>query len=132
MTMQAVIECAWRAGFPGKLGATMGAIAMRESSLIPTAHNGNAATGDDSYGLWQLNWKVSQVRALLEQHGITDPNQLLDPDTNAKAAFLLWGGKRSSLNTAWYIDSSVGTYKARYESHLPAAQFAALASSLGI
>jgi len=130
MTMQAVIECAWRAGFPRKYGATMGAIAKRESGLDPTVHNGNAQTGDDSYGLWQINWLVPQVKALLTAHGITDPRQLLDPDTNAKAAFLLWGGKLENLNTAWYINR-VGIYQTRYESHLPEAQAAALSSSFG-
>ncbi len=31
------------------------AIALAESGGNSDAHNGNAATGDDSYGLWQIN-----------------------------------------------------------------------------
>ncbi len=126
----AILELARNAGFPPTVDVTMTAIALRESGGDPAAHNGNAATGDDSYGLWQINWKVLQVRNLLVVNGITDPQSLLDPAINAKAAFLLYGGKVANLNIAWYINRP-GSYQDRYNAHLPAAQAAALASRMG-
>lgn len=131
----AILQFAKGAGFEPALLPTMTAIALRESGGDPNVHNGNAATGDDSYGLWQINWKVPQIVTLLSAHGITDPKQLLDPATNAKAAFLLYGGKLSNLKLAWYVydgEPQHAVYQARYESHLPAAQWAAVQSALGI
>lgn len=116
------------AGFPHEIAVTMTAIALRESAGDPNAFNGNAATGDRSYGLLQINMKDPNVAAALvkafPQLG-TDEKALLDPNLNAKAAHLLWGGRNSNLALAWYINR-VGPYKDRYEMHLPEAQAAAL------
>ncbi len=131
----AILQYAKAAGFEPALLPTMTAIALRESGGDPTAHNGNAATGDDSYGLWQINWKVPEIRLLLNQQGIVDASALLDPAINAKAAHLLYGGKFSNLKIAWYIYDNEPQHalaQARYESHLPAAQLAALHNALGL
>jgi len=114
------------AGFPETVAVTMTAIALRESGGDPSAFNGDQATGDRSYGLLQINMKSPQVAALLNEkllHG-GDEKQLLDPITNAKAGFLLWGGDNKNLEIAWYINR--GIYRMRYETYLPAAQQAAL------
>jgi len=114
------------AGFPETVAVTMTAIALRESAGDPNAFNGDPATGDRSYGLLQINMKSPQVAALINQtvlHG-GDEKLLLDPATNAKAGFLLWGGNNKNLEIAWYINR--GLYQTRYEAHLPAAQSAAL------
>lgn len=65
------------------------AIMLRESGANPGAFNGNHQTGDESYGLFQLNtlgslWKIYQGM------GFTDPKQLLDPAANARAAYALY------------------------------------------
>jgi hypothetical protein len=117
------------AGFPGPVAVTMTAIALRESGGDPNAFNGNEKTGDRSYGLLQINCLELGPRALT-LFGITDEKQLLDPATNAHAAFVLWDGKNSNLEVAWYINKPV--YQARYEMHLPAAQAAALESPMGL
>lgn len=74
------------AGFAGGEIAVATAIAMAESGGNPRAHNSNAATGDNSYGLWQINMlgKLEAPRRLA--FGITSNEQLFDPMTNAKAA----------------------------------------------
>jgi hypothetical protein len=130
MTAPEIYALARAAGFPPVVAVTMTAIALRESSGDPNAFNGNAATGDKSYGLWQINMRDKGIAALiaakvLEPTG--DVEQLFDPAKNAKAAFLLWGGSNKNLSVAWYIDHP-GIYRDRYESHLPAAQAAALAA----
>jgi hypothetical protein len=104
----------------------MTAIALRESAGNPAAFNGDAKTGDKSYGLWQINMLNALGTSRAKLFGITDEKQLFDPATNARAAFVLWGGNNKNLSTAWYIDHG-GFYQSRYESHLPAAQAAALA-----
>lgn len=132
---QAIVQFAKGAGFEGPLLATMCAIALRESGGDPNAHNGNAATGDDSWGLWQINWKVPQIQTALKAKGILLPSQLLDPATNARAAYILYGGKLSNLKLAWYIYDGLPQHKIyqdRYESHLAVAQWAALQVELGV
>ena len=42
-------------GFKGKSLKVAWAAAMKESRGHPTSHNDNASTGDDSYGLFQVN-----------------------------------------------------------------------------
>ena len=39
----------------------MTAIALRESAGDPNAFNGDAATGDRSYGLWQINMRDAGI-----------------------------------------------------------------------
>lgn len=126
MTAAEIYALARAAGFPPVVAVTMTAIALRESSGDPTAFNGNAKTGDRSYGLWQINMIGHLAPARMKLFGLTDEKQLFDPAINAHAAFLLWAGDNSNLNLAWYINRDV--YEQRYESHLPAAQAAALAA----
>jgi len=75
-----------------------GSVNPGESHGNPKAHNYNPATGDDSWGLWQINMLGSmgpQRRALF---GITSNEQLLDPITNAKAAHSVF---KSQGYNAW-------------------------------
>lgn len=132
MTDIELFECFRHNGFPVLQAVIMGAVALRESGGIPTAYNGDTQTGDDSYGLCQINWKVPQIRNLLAPHGITDKNQLFNPETNAKAAYILWDGKDRNLDVAWYIDHQGSTYKARYEGFLPRMITAARRSALSV
>lgn len=98
------------AGFPPTTARQMVAIAQRESSLNPGVVGTINAAKETSYGLWQINWKDAGIRALLQRNGITDPAQLYDPATNARAAALLWGGNDANLNTAWYINRAGNQY----------------------
>lgn len=59
--------------------AALVAIAGRESSYVPTAHNGNAGTGDDSWGLFQIN-------KLGGQHSQWTSQQLSTLEGSAQAA----------------------------------------------
>ena len=119
-----IFKLARIAGFPAEVAVTMVAIALRESAGDPGVHNKNPMTGDDSFGLWQINLANAQVKAVMNNAGI-NPSNILDPLRNAQAAFLLWDHNNHNLNIAWYINKG-GEYQSRYESHLPAAQQAAL------
>jgi len=119
-----ILQVALDAGFPEHVAVAMTAIAKRESDGVPTAFNGNAATGDESYGLWQINMRGQLGDARMKQFGITAKAELFDAKVNARAAFLTWGHNNRNLELCWYIDRP--GYKERYEKHLPGAVLASL------
>jgi len=96
------------AGFRGENLVSMVAISMRESSGDPAAFNGNAATGDKSYGLTQINMIGGMGPERREAFGLSSNEQLFDPQTNARVAFELsnngtnlspWGAYKGLSNT---------------------------------
>jgi hypothetical protein len=129
LTAAQIYALARAAGFPPVVAVTMTAIALRESSGKADAFNGNADTGDRSYGLWQINMIGSLAPFRLKLFNLATAEQLLDPAVNAHAALMLWNRDNKNLSTCWYIDHP-GPYQARYESHLPAAQAAAIAAGV--
>jgi hypothetical protein len=144
LTPQQIYETMWHAGMLyaaqhliavvriPPVAVSFTAIALRESAGDPGAWNFDDKTKDKSYGLLQINM-FGGLAERLALFGLTNETDLLNPDTNAHAGFVLWAGKNSNLDLAWYIGGTHGgTYQARYEAHLPAAMAAALASALGV
>jgi hypothetical protein len=124
MTAEEIFGILRTAGATPLICVVLTAIALRESAGVPTAHNANAKTGDDSYGLFQINM-IGQLGVLrLKRFGLSRADQLLDPTVSAQCALKIWNGDNANLNRAWYIDKP--GYKQRYEAHLPAAIAAAL------
>lgn len=74
------------AGFSTEQAVIMAAIAMAESGGRLRAHNDNRSTGDDSYGLWQINMIDRLGPERRRQFGIGSNSALFDPVTNARAA----------------------------------------------
>ena len=77
------------AGFPEEKVPLMVNIAKRESGLRPGAHNPNAATGDNSYGLFQINMIGNLGPARLKEYadiGVKSYEDLKDPWKNVQAA----------------------------------------------
>ena len=83
-------------GFKGHALKTAWAIVMRESRAHPKSHNKNASTGDNSYGLFQINMLGSLGADRREKFGIVKDTELLDPIVNAKAAYFM-----SAQGTNW-------------------------------
>lgn len=79
-------NAAYQAGFRGRDLLYMVAIAMGESRGNPRAHNDNAKTGDNSYGLWQINMLGGMGPERRRAFGISSNSALFDPYVNAKAA----------------------------------------------
>lgn len=125
-----IYKLAKQAGFPPIVAVTMTAIALRESAGDPLAFNGNANTGDRSYGLWQINMMGNLGENIKKLASITDEKMLLDPNINARVAFLLYANRLDNLNVLWYINRP-GIYQDRYLQHLPDAQNAALMVEIG-
>lgn len=76
-------------GFEGKSLKTAWAVVMRESRGHPTSRNNNASTGDNSYGLFQINMIGDLGAVRREKFNIEKNSDLFDPVTNAKAAFYM-------------------------------------------
>jgi hypothetical protein len=81
-----LVGLAKQAGFNDEQAKTMAAIAMAESSGKTNAHNPNARTGDNSYGLWQINMLGNMGPQRRREFGIESNEELFDPIKNAKAA----------------------------------------------
>lgn len=110
-----LIQLMKEAGFPDSELDTGLKVAMAESGLNPAAHNGDASTGDDSYGLFQINMFVGTHNGKAvnlgpgrrKQFGISKNSDLFDPRVNVKAAYSIW---KSSGWNAWSTYKT-GKYK---------------------
>ncbi len=89
-----VFKLARQAGFDHQAAIVMTAIAGAESSWKPTNFNGNTRTGDQSYGLWQINMLGALGPERRKWLHLSDNKQLFDPRTNARAAWEISGHGR--------------------------------------
>lgn len=95
LSAEEIAKYAYAAGFRGEALVLAVAIAFPESGGNPHAHNPNAGTGDNSYGLWQINMLGGMGPARRQQFGLSSNDELFDPLTNAKAAFAISGGGKN-------------------------------------
>ena len=92
LTKAQLKQIARNAGFPESELNTFAAVAMGESGGKSDAYNGKG--NDDSYGIMQINmldrpgYKMGTERR--QQFGLKSNSELLDPQTNANAAFKIW------------------------------------------
>lgn len=106
------LEALWiQAGGSPSLAPTMAAIAQAESGGNPNAHNFNPSTGDDSYGLWQINYFGANRPVRTARWG--PPDAMYNPLANAKAAVNLSGDSYKGLGN-WSTYSN-GAFLPYYE-----------------
>ena len=74
------------AGFPEQDIPTMAAITMAESAGNPQAYNPNVNTGDNSYGLLQVNMLGQMGADRRAKYGLESNEDLYDPATNLRVA----------------------------------------------
>jgi len=79
-------------GFEGTALKVAYAVAKKESNGRPLAHNGNQTTGDNSYGIFQINMIADLGPTRLEKFNLKSNTQLFDPVINAKIAFFMTRG----------------------------------------
>lgn len=79
-------------GFEGKALSQAWAIAMRESRGRSIAYNGNTKTGDNSFGIFQINMIGNMGDARRDKFGMVSNAMLLDPVTNAQIAHYMSDG----------------------------------------
>ncbi len=75
------------AGFHGHGLDVAVAVAQAESGGHTMSHNTNAGTGDNSYGLFQINMLGSLGPARMRQYHLKSYNDLFDPRVNARVAY---------------------------------------------
>lgn len=79
-------------GFRGERLKQAWAVAMKESTGRPRSHNQNSATGDNSYGLFQINMIGSLGPARRDQFNLKTNKDLFDPVRNAEIAYFMSNG----------------------------------------
>ena len=87
-----LIELLDAVGFKGNALKVAWAVTKKESGGRPIAHNKNVSTGDNSYGLFQINMIGDLGVARRDKFNITTNDQLFDPVTNAQVAFHMTDG----------------------------------------
>lgn len=78
-------------GFEGESLRMAWAIVMRESRGKPMAHNGNSNTGDNSYGLFQINMIGNLGKDRMERYNLSSYEDLFLPIVNATVAYKMSG-----------------------------------------
>jgi hypothetical protein len=94
LTDKELVELLSAVGFTGQDLKEAWAVAKKETNGRPLAHNGNRKTGDNSYGLFQINMIADLGVARREQFGLESNAELLNPVVNAQIAYhMSKGGK---------------------------------------
>ena len=89
------------AGFKGHSLKVAWAVAMKETHGNPMAHNYNPRTGDNSYGVFQINL-YGALKGRVKEFGLRSANDLHDPVTNAQIAYRMSSGGKNW--TPWHAD----------------------------
>ena len=96
LTNDELIELLSTVGFEGKALRTAWAVAMKESNGRPVAHNDTISTGDNSYGIFQVNMigSLGKDRLALfnEKFGVRKHTDLFDPVTNVQVVYYMTEG----------------------------------------
>lgn len=73
-----------QAGLSNERAKVAAAVGMAESGGNAAAHNTNASTGDNSYGLWQINMLGAMGPARRAAYGLKSNDDLFNPKVNAQ------------------------------------------------
>jgi hypothetical protein len=92
LTDPQLVELLQAVGFKGQDLKEAWAIAMKESHGSPLSHNGNRKTGDNSYGLFQINMIGSLGDARRTKFNLASNAELFNPVVNAQIAYFMSGG----------------------------------------
>ena len=110
LTDQQLVELLKAVGFHGKALSEAWAVAKKESHGQPLSHNGNRKTGDNSYGLFQINMLDQLGVDRRAKFGLASNADLLDPVVNATVAHHMsnggkdwraWKGVKSAVVKQW-------------------------------
>jgi Lysozyme like domain len=107
-------EILYQAGFRNNELREAWAVVMKESTGNPMAHNDNPVTGDDSYGLFQINMIGSMGPDRRDQFGLESNEDLFNPVVNAKIAFIISDGGRD-----WSPWAGIGSSTLKWMNEYP-------------
>jgi hypothetical protein len=89
LTKTQLVDLLHAIGFKGQALRYAWAIAMKESRGNPLSHNGNRDTGDNSFGLFQINMVDSLGQDRRDKFSLEYNAQLLNPVVNAQIAYYM-------------------------------------------
>jgi hypothetical protein len=89
LSAQELKDILYQVGFRGEALRIAWGTAMKESTGRPMAHNKNSNTGDNSYGLFQINMIGDLGPARLQKFKLKSNEDLFDPVRNAEIAFFM-------------------------------------------
>ena len=92
LTDSQLIELLSAVGFKGKDLQEAWAVAKKESRGNPLSHNGNRKTGDNSYGLFQVNMLGSMGETRRDKFSLSSNAELFNPVVNAQIAYHMSNG----------------------------------------
>jgi len=118
------IELVWlleAVGFEGQELKEAWAIAKKESNGRPLAFNGNTLTGDNSYGIFQINMINTLGDDRREKFDLDHNADLFNPVVNAQIAYHMSNG--GEVWRAWHIGkdaytSTSGSHYAKFKQWL--------------
>ncbi len=118
------LELVWlleAVGFEGQELKEAWAIAKKESNGRPLAFNGNTLTGDNSYGIFQINMINTLGEDRRDKFNLDHNADLFNPVKNAQIAFHMSQG--GEVWRAWHIGkdaytSSSGSHYAKFKQWL--------------
>jgi hypothetical protein len=92
LTDAQLIELLSAVGFKGQDLKEAWAVAKKESHGNPLSHNGNRKTGDNSFGLFQVNMLGSMGADRRDKFNLASNAELFNPVVNAKIAYHMSNG----------------------------------------
>lgn len=95
LSPQELKDILYQVGFRGERLREAWGTAMKESTGRPRSHNNNPDTGDNSYGLFQINMIDSLGPARRDKFNLESNKDLFDPVRNAEIAFFMSNGGKN-------------------------------------
>ena len=92
LTDKQLVEMLRAVGFTGKGLRTAWAVAKSESNGRPLAFNGNLKTGDNSYGVFQINMLGDLGPERRDKFDLATNAELFSPVTNAQIVYIMTQG----------------------------------------
>jgi hypothetical protein len=89
LSPQELKDILYQVGFRGERLREAWGTAMKESTGRPRSHNDNPATGDNSYGLFQINMIGDLGPARRKQFNLESNEDLFNPVRNAEIAYFM-------------------------------------------
>lgn len=109
-------------GFQGKDLVEAWAVAKKETNGRPLAHNGNRKTGDNSWGIFQINMLGKMGKDRREKFGLRSNADLLNPVVNAKIAYHMSNGGKDWSAWSNYSHRTKAWMK-KFPKHFKAKQY---------
>ena len=100
LSPQELKDILYQVGFRGERLREAWGTAMKESTGRPRSHNNNLDTGDNSYGLFQINMIGDLGPARRDKFNLESNEDLFDPVRNAEIAFFM--SNKGKNWSAWH------------------------------